>query len=121
MQNGWIKIHRKLKENGFYKNSKYVHLWLHILLKANHKNKEIMWNGQLVKIKPGQFITGRKVLAEETGISGTTIERILKCFESGHQIRMMDILCQKGFTKSERVKIFEMVMGFDIGHTELPG
>lgn len=39
--------------------------------------------------------------------------------ESGHQIRMMDILCQKGFTKCQRVVILEMVMGFDIGHTEL--
>lgn len=38
---------------------------------------------------------------------------------SNHQIRTMDILCQKGFTKLQRVNILEMVMGFDIGHTEL--
>ena len=44
------------------------------------------------------------------------LDRYLK---SGHQVRMMDILCHKGFTKSDRVKLFEMVMGFDIGHTEL--
>ena len=38
---------------------------------------------------------------------------------SGHQIRIMDILCQKGFTKLQRVQLLEMVMGFEIGHTEL--
>ena len=47
------------------------------------------------------------------------IEALSRYLESGHQIRMMDILCQKGFTKSDRVKLFEMVMGFDPGHTEL--
>lgn len=47
------------------------------------------------------------------------ITALTRYLESGHQIRMMDILCQKGFTKSERVQIFEMVMGFNPGHTEL--
>ena len=47
------------------------------------------------------------------------IEPLNRYLESGHQIRIMDILCQKGFTKSDRVKLLEMVMGFEIGHTEL--
>ena len=46
-------------------------------------------------------------------------EALNRYFVSGHQIRLMDILCQKGFTKSDRVKLFEMVMGFNPGHTEL--
>ena len=47
------------------------------------------------------------------------IEALNLYLGSGHQIRLMDILCQKGFTKSDRVKLFEMVMGFNPGHTEL--
>lgn len=47
------------------------------------------------------------------------VEALTRYLKSGHQIRMMDILCQKGFTKYQRVALFEMVMGFDIGHTEL--
>ena len=47
------------------------------------------------------------------------IEPLNRYLGSGHQIRLMDILCQKGFTKSDRVKLFEMVMGFNPGHTEL--
>ena len=86
MTNGWVKIHRKLIEKGYYKKSKYVHLWIHILLKANHKEKEFLWNDKLVKIKRGQFLTGRKQLAEETGINESSIERILKMLENEHQI-----------------------------------
>lgn len=47
------------------------------------------------------------------------IEPLTRYLGSGHQIRLMDIFCQKGFTKCQRVQLLEMVMGFDIGHTEL--
>lgn len=47
------------------------------------------------------------------------IEALTRYLESGHQIRMMDILCQKGFMKYQRVQLLEMAMGFPIGHTEL--
>lgn len=86
MNNGWIKLHRKLTEKGYYKNSYYVHLWLHLLFLASHSQTEFLWNGKIEKLSVGQFITGRKQLAKQTGISETTIERILKCFESEQQI-----------------------------------
>jgi len=86
MNNGWIKIHRKLKDKGYYRKSQYVHLWLHLLLSANHETKEFMWNNNIIFIKEGQLLTGRKQLSHETGISQTTVERILKMLENGHQI-----------------------------------
>lgn len=46
-------------------------------------------------------------------------EALTRYFASGHQIRILDLLAQKGFTKSQRVELLEMVMGLDIGHTEL--
>ncbi len=83
---GWIKLHRKLLAKGYYRNSQYVHLWVHLLLLANHKEHEYMHDGGIVLIKEGQLITGRKQLSEATGIPETTIERILKMLESEHQI-----------------------------------
>ena len=86
-QSGYIKLWRKLKEKGYYQKSQYVHLWVHLLLSANHKPKEFMFNDQIIIIKEGQLITGRKKLAEATGIADTTIERILNHFEkTGRQI-----------------------------------
>ena len=84
--NGWIKLHRKLQEKGYYKNSKYVHLWVHLLLLANHKEHEYMHDGHLIMVKEGQLITGRTQLSVATGIPETTIERILKLLENEHQI-----------------------------------
>jgi len=86
MQNGWIKIHRKIQDKGYFKRSAYVHLWLCLLLKANHEKKEFMWNGEIIMVKAGQLITGRKELSAQTGIPETTIERILDFFKNEHQI-----------------------------------
>lgn len=86
MGNGWITIHRSLLKKGYYNDSHYVHLWLHLLLRANHETTEFLWNNEILKIQRGQFVTGRKKMAKETGIQESKIERILKCFESEQQI-----------------------------------
>jgi hypothetical protein len=83
---GWIKLHRKLQKKGYYKKSEYIHLWVHLLLSANHKEKEFMFNGNMIIIKEGQLLTGREKLSENTGISESTVERILNMLENEHQI-----------------------------------
>lgn len=47
------------------------------------------------------------------------MEALTRYLNSGHQIRVSDILAQKGFLKSQRIALLEMMMGFPIGHTEL--
>jgi hypothetical protein len=86
MDNGWIKLHRRIIEKGYYRNSKCVHLWIHLLLLANHRPKEFMWNNRIILIKEGQMITGRDSLALATGINPSSIERILNMLENEHQI-----------------------------------
>lgn len=68
------------------KNSRYFHLWVVLLLKANHKEVKTMWNNNIIVIKEGQLITGRDKLSEETGIHRSSIDRILDFLESEHQI-----------------------------------
>ena len=64
----------------------YLALWVVLLLRTNHEDNRIIWNGKDTLIKAGSFITGRKTLHEDTGIPETSIERILDYLESGHQI-----------------------------------
>lgn len=86
MNNGWVKFHRQLVDKGYYKDSEYVHLWIHILMKANHADSEFLWNGTIIKVGRGQLITGRDVLSAETGIKSSKIQRVLKVFENEQQI-----------------------------------
>ena len=82
MADGYIKIYRKFMDTSIYFNSQAVHLFLHLLLKANYKDRKIIFNNQTVELKSGQFITGRKTLAEETSINESKIYRLLDVFSS---------------------------------------
>ena len=73
MDNSWIKISRKLTSWEWYQESKMVHIYVHLLIKANHKPK--VWRGTL--IERGQLITGRKVLAIELNMSEQSVRTCL--------------------------------------------
>lgn len=70
---GWVKLHRKLRDWEWYQDSQTVHLFIHILLLANHKERR--WRGIL--IRPGQCATSYAHLSEETGISIRSVRTIL--------------------------------------------
>jgi hypothetical protein len=79
---GWIKLHRKLKNWEWYKDSESVHLFVHLVMEANHK--EGRWQG--VVVERGQLITGRNSLSRKTGISVKAIRTRLKRMEDGGEI-----------------------------------
>jgi len=73
---GWIKLHRQLLEWEWYDEPDTFRLFLHCLLKANHKDNN--YRGQ--KVKVGSFLTSRELLSNETGLSiqkvRTSLERL---------------------------------------------
>lgn len=83
---GWVKVHRKIIDASWFNKSEYVHLWLYLLLKANHKDQEIFVGNEKVLVKRGQLLTSRHKLSEVVHVQENKIYRILKCFENEHQI-----------------------------------
>lgn len=82
MNEGWIKIHRKLARWEWYTCSKTVHLFLHLILNANHKDGK--WKGRT--IKRGQLVTGRKALSAQTGISEQSIRTCLQNLQNAKNV-----------------------------------
>lgn len=89
MNKNWIKLNRKLMKTAFYKKDhEKVFFWIHLLMRANWEPTKEYLAGKPIVCQPGQFTTGRRQLAEETGISESKIERLLTFFdESEHQIK----------------------------------
>lgn len=87
MEQGWIKLNRKILDNPIIGRANYLALWVILLLKANHQEKKFMWNSDCIIIREGQLITGRKELCAMSGIPESTIEDILKYLERQHQIQ----------------------------------
>lgn len=86
---GWIGLHRKLMNNPVWSDPNYLKLWIYCLLKATHKPHEQKVGNQMVQLEKGQFVTGRKILAEDMNkgvkadqqLSEKSWERYLKNLE----------------------------------------
>ena len=63
---GWIKLHRKLRENSLYKdcNSKQRDILINLLLMANHKSNKWIFKGEECEVKAGQVITSLDKIAQ---------------------------------------------------------
>ena len=79
---GWIKLHRQLLEWEWYDEPDTFRLFLHCLLKANHKDNK--YRGQIVKA--GSFLTSRELLSNETGLSIQKIRTSLERLELTNEI-----------------------------------
>lgn len=80
--NGWIKTYRKLSEWEWYKDSHMVHLFINLIIMANHEDKK--WRG--ITIKRGMLVTSRKILSDQTGISQQSIRTCLERLKSTSEI-----------------------------------
>lgn len=80
--NGFVKIHRKLIQWGWYKNDIIKSLFIHILLSANFKDS--IWQDQI--IKKGQFITSYTNLASDIGHTVQEVRTALKKLKSTGEI-----------------------------------
>jgi hypothetical protein len=71
---GWIKIHRKVLDWEWYDDANTFRLFMHLILKANHKDRS--YRG--VMVNTGSLLTGRELLSKETGLS---IQQVRTCLE----------------------------------------
>jgi len=115
---GWIKLHRKIKENPIFANSDMFKLWALCLIKATHKEHDQLVGNQMVKLLPGEFVTGRHELASEFNegvkpsekVSPSTVWRYMKNFEkwqmlnikSGNKFSVISITNWSEYQQSEQ-------------------
>lgn len=78
---GWIKLYRQLLESPIFNNEKLLKVWIWCLLKATHKGYEQFVGKQLIYIKAGQFVTGRKRASEELKLKEGTVYDYIKTLE----------------------------------------
>ena len=80
--NGFVKVHRKLVQWGWYQDYVVKDLFLHLLLTASFR--ESQWMGRT--IEKGQVITSYAHLAEELGFSVKQIRTALNKLKSTGEV-----------------------------------
>lgn len=114
---GWIKLHRKIVDSPIWNDPHYLKLWLYCLMKATHKPREVIIGNQVIKLTPGEFITGRKSLADDLNagvkaklkLNELTWWRYLNCLE---RMQMLNI------KKTNKYSIVSIVNWHEYQETE---
>ena len=53
---GWIKLHRKLKDHWIWKSDNRLKWWIDILMTVNHDDAKVLIKGTLIECKRGQSV-----------------------------------------------------------------
>ncbi|HFT9769568.1 TPA: DNA replication protein [Escherichia coli] len=88
---GYVSIHRQFMDSRLYKDSQAVHLWLHLILKANHESTVVNTDIGPITVDRGQMITGRPSLVRETFIPDNKVRSLLRTFESKGMLNICSI------------------------------
>lgn len=81
-RDGFIKLHRQITEWEWYDDANTFRVWIHLILKANHKDHE--WRG--LTIKRGQCVCSVRTLSEELKLSPKQVRTALKHLESTQEV-----------------------------------
>lgn len=92
MGQGWISLHRRIKDNFLYPSNEKrqfskFEAWVDILLMVNHEDRKSMYGNELITIYRGQKLTSIKGLAERWGWSRKKVSTFLDLLESENQIK----------------------------------
>tara|TARA_Y100000592_G_C5424986_1_gene295220 strand:- start:479 stop:1090 length:612 start_codon:yes stop_codon:yes gene_type:complete len=78
---GYIKLYRKILDNGVFENGELLKVFVWCLLRANTKPKTVFGR----KLKAGQFVTGRNSASQELNIPPTTVyDRLMRLKDFGY-------------------------------------
>ena len=84
--NGWIKLHRQIKDNWIWDDPDKFRAWTDILLSVNHKDKQIIFNGHPITIHAGQKLTSLAKLADSWGWTRNRVDRFIRTLTETNMI-----------------------------------
>jgi hypothetical protein len=98
---GWITIHRKIKEHWIWDDATYLKAWIAILLTVNHENNKVLIEGELIECKRGQSLLSLNGWAKCFG-KRWTIQRVRTFLKLLKDDAMIEV---EGLRKTTRVTV----------------
>ena len=114
MSKGYIKLFRQIQECWIWNTGKFDKrsAWIDLLMLANHSDKKIVFNGEYITIKKGQYLTSIRNLANRWMWSTSSVSSFLKLLEDDLMIKkdsdkyrtLVTIINYKDFQESKYTK-----------------
>lgn len=109
---GWVKIHRKIRDNWIWDNADYLKAWMDLIFRANFEEKRILFDGEIKELKCGQFITSVRKLAEAWSWSNSRVLNFLKMLEADGMIKR-DSNSKRTLLTIENYEFYQVVQNTD--------
>lgn len=105
MSKGYIKLHRKILDNGIFENAELLKVFVWCILKANSEPAVVYGRS----LKAGQFVTGRVTAAEELRLPPSTV------YDRMQRLQKMKYIKIDSNTKNSKVTVlkYKTYQGFD--------
>ena len=89
MSSGWIKLYRQLQDCWIWLKEPFDKrsAWVDLLLTANHSDKKILFNGELITVKRGQILTSVRKLSAKWKWSVNKVYRFIKLLEDDEMLQ----------------------------------
>ena len=78
---GWIKIHRQIKDHWLWKSERRLKWWFDILLTVNHCDSKILIKGKLIECKRGQSIRSLETWAKDWNVTKKTVKEFFELLQ----------------------------------------
>lgn len=88
---GWIKLHRKIKDHWLYKESRVFskfEAWTDILLEVNHSTDKVLIGENLMNVKPGESLKSLDTWSRRWNWNKSKVRRFLKLLENDNMIEL---------------------------------
>ncbi len=98
---GWISLYRSIQDHWLWREKPFSkgQAWMDLLLSANHQDKKIVFDSNLIEVKRGQFITSIRKLCDRWGWSNSKVKKFLELLQGD------GMLTYKSDTKKTTINI----------------
>lgn len=107
MYQGWFAFHRKTLESAVWTDPALFRLWMLCLAKASHKANDFLFDGSVIHLNQGEFVTGRKSLTDEynQGLKASNKISESKTWRLLNKLKTNSVLNIKSTTKFSVISI----------------
>lgn len=83
---GYVKIYRGIRDHWIWDDEKALKAWIDMIMLANHHESKTFFNGRMVTVERGSFITSVRNLAKRWGWGKDKVLRFLRDLEADSMI-----------------------------------
>ena len=88
MTERWFKFHQAyLEDRVICADAQHLAVWCYLKANAAYQPTETVFGSRVLTLQAGQLVSGRRQISKATGISESTVQRILTHFAQAKRIR----------------------------------